>query len=141
LRRCVASDKVALEGVCNPWRDRPEHAQITEGEKTVMAKSIEDFFSEIAKGIDPEKIKGINATYQWKITGEGGGDWFAVIGEGALEVSAGESMDPDITITVSARHWLDIVNGNLNPQMAFVSGKVQIVGDMMLAMKLQNLLH
>ena len=103
-----------------------------------MADSIDGFFSEIAEGIDPEKIKGLKATYQWKITGDGGGNWFAVIGDGAVEVNAGESKDPNVTITVSAGNWLDIVNGNLNPQMAFVSGKVQIEGDMMLAMKLQN---
>ena len=109
-----------------------------EGGNPAMADSIDGFFSEIAEGIDPEKIKGLNATYQWKITGDGGGNWFAVIGDGAVEVNAGESKDPNVTITVSAGNWLDIVNGNLNPQMAFVSGKVQIEGDMMLAMKLQN---
>lgn len=105
-----------------------------------MADSIDEFFSEIATGIDPEKIKDMNATYQWDITGDGGGKWFAVIGGGAVEVGTGESKNPNVTITVSASDWLDIVNGNLNAQMAFVSGKVKIDGDMMLAMKLQYLI-
>jgi putative sterol carrier protein len=36
--------------------------------------------------------------------------------------------------------FLNIVNGKLNPQMAFMSGKLRIQGDMGLAMKLQQIL-
>ena len=36
--------------------------------------------------------------------------------------------------------FLAIVNGKLNPQMAFMSGKLKIQGDMGLAMKLQQIL-
>jgi putative sterol carrier protein len=36
--------------------------------------------------------------------------------------------------------FLAIVNGKLNPQMAFMSGKLKVQGDMGLAMKLQQLL-
>ena len=36
--------------------------------------------------------------------------------------------------------FLNIVNGKLNPQMAFMSGKLKIQGDMGLAMKLAQIL-
>jgi putative sterol carrier protein len=105
-----------------------------------MADSINEFFSEIAKGVDPEKIEDMNATFQWDITGDGGGKWFAEVAGGTIEINAGESTNPDLTITVSASDWLNIVNGKLNPQMAFVVGKVKIDGDMTLAAKLQYLI-
>ena len=35
--------------------------------------------------------------------------------------------------------YLDMVNGKLNGQMAFMSGKLKIAGDMGLALRLQNL--
>ena len=35
--------------------------------------------------------------------------------------------------------YLDMINGKLNGQMAFMTGKLKIAGDMGLALKLQNL--
>ena len=43
------------------------------------------------------------------------------------------------TFRVAASDYLDMVNGKLNPQMAFMSGKLKIAGDMGLAMKMQQL--
>jgi len=55
------------------------------------------------------------------------------------EVAEGEAENPNITITVTSSDWMDIVSGKLNGQMAFLTGKLKIQGDMSLAMKLQNL--
>ena len=104
-----------------------------------MADTAAEFFGGMQANLDPEKIKGIDATYQWDITGDGGGKWFAKFSEGGAEVGEGEAESPNITITVSAENWMDIVNGKLNGQMAFLTGKLKIQGDMSLAMKLQSL--
>ena len=40
---------------------------------------------------------------------------------------------------MAASDYLDMVNGKLNPQMAFMSGKLKIAGDMGLAMKMQQI--
>ena len=47
-----------------------------------MAETCSEFFSGLQESIDPEKVKGIDATYQWDITGDGGGKWWAKLGEG-----------------------------------------------------------
>lgn len=104
-----------------------------------MADTAAEFFAGLAAGIDPEKIKGINATYQWDITGDDGGKWYAALADGSATVSEGEAESADITLTVSSADWLDIVSGKLNGQMAFLTGKLKIQGDMALAMKLQSL--
>lgn len=102
-----------------------------------MAESAKEFFDGMQENLDPEKIKGINATYQWDITGAG--KWYAKLTDDGAEVSEGEADSPDITITVAESDWLDIVSGKLNGQMAFLTGKLKIQGDMSLAMKLQSL--
>lgn len=104
-----------------------------------MAETCTEFFSGLQESIDPEKVKGIDATYQWDITGDDGGKWYAIFGDSGVEVSEGETESSDITITVAADDWMDIVNGKLNGQMAFLTGKLKIKGDMTLAMKLQSI--
>jgi putative sterol carrier protein len=104
-----------------------------------MAGTPAEFFSALADRVDKDKIKGMNATYQWDITGDNGGKWHAKIADGNIEVGEGQAESPNLTITVSDENWMDIIGGSLNPQMAFMTGKLKIQGDMSLAMKLQTL--
>lgn len=105
-----------------------------------MADTPAEFFNNMKDNLDPEKIKGINATYQWDISGDNGGKWYASFSDDdGVTVSEGEAENPNITISVADSDWMDIVDGKLNGQMAFLTGKLKIQGDMTLAMKLQNL--
>lgn len=63
---------------------------------------------------------------------------FRVVNE-SIEVQMGAHASPNITITMKESDYLDMVNGKLNGQMAFMTGKLKIAGDMGLALKLQNL--
>ncbi|MBK7972460.1 MAG: SCP2 sterol-binding domain-containing protein [Deltaproteobacteria bacterium] len=55
-------------------------------------------------------------------------------------VTEGDAGNAECTITVSAQDFLDIDTGKLNPQVAFMSGKLRIKGDMSKAMKLGQVL-
>ena len=57
----------------------------------------------------------------------------------SIEVQTGPHASPNITMTMKESDYLAMVNGKLNGQMAFMSGKLKIAGDMGLALKLQNL--
>jgi putative sterol carrier protein len=43
-------------------------------------------------------------------------------------------------VTCAAPDFMNIVSGKMNPQMAFMSGKLKIKGDLGLAMKLQKVI-
>lgn len=45
----------------------------------------------------------------------------------------------DATISAAADTFLKVVNKEINPQMAFMSGKIKLQGDMMAAMSLQKI--
>jgi putative sterol carrier protein len=50
-----------------------------------------------------------------------------------------EDVDSDVTISVSMEDFLKLMNKQLNPQMAFMSGKIKLQGDMMAAMALSSI--
>ena len=88
---------------------------------------------------DPSSVEGINAIYQFKVTGDTGGDWYVDL-TGAPVITAGVKDDANCTITVSDQDFVDIKTGKLNGQMAFMTGKLKIAGDMGLAMKLNKII-
>jgi putative sterol carrier protein len=47
--------------------------------------------------------------------------------------------DADCTISVSKDDFISLASGNLDPMMAFMSGKLKVAGDMSVAMGLQSL--
>ena len=74
---------------------------------------------------------------------DGGFDGLAkfVIGdEGAVMIDSdgarAANEDADVTLTASADVFQDILEGNINPTAAFMTGKLSVDGDMGLAMKL-----
>lgn len=86
------------------------------------------------------KLKGIQAVIQVVLTGEGGGEFYMTIEDGKFSASKGKAAAPRLTVTQSVENWRAINGGTLNPQMAFMTGKVKISGDMSLAMKLGSIM-
>jgi putative sterol carrier protein len=56
-----------------------------------------------------------------------------------INVQLGKHTAPNVTITMKEGDYLDMINGKLNGQMAFMTGKLKLAGDMGLALKLQSL--
>lgn len=51
-----------------------------------------------------------------------------------------EEAGADCTITISKDDFLALTSGDLNPTMAFMSGKLKVAGDMSIAMQLSQVL-
>src|SRR4051812_48279603 len=102
-------------------------------------QTVADVFKEMEGKFKADKAAGINATFQFDITGEGGGTWNARIEDGQATFSEGAAESPTVTITALDEDWVRIVNGQLNPQMAFMTGKIKVKGDLGLATKLGTL--
>lgn len=58
----------------------------------------------------------------------------------SASVSTGATGKADTTLTVSDEDFVDIALNKLNPQTAFMKGKLKIQGNIMLAQKLGPLL-
>ena len=88
----------------------------------------------------PELSNQIKSSYQFALTGDGGGSWYVDLTKQGGEVKSGTLEAPGVTITMAAKDFVDLVSGKLNGQMAFMQGKLKIKGDMALALKLQQIL-
>jgi len=99
-----------------------------------------ELIKNLPKMIDPEEAKGLTGRVQFSLSGEGGGDWGVVLDDGKVSVSQGAMAEPQLTIKTSTEVAEKLLSGNLDPMMAFMTGKIKISGDMGLGMKLMGLL-
>ena len=104
-----------------------------------VADDIKAIFDAMPAQINADAAKGMSSTIQFKLTGDGGGDYYVEIKDGTAKVSEGTHASPNMTMTLAASDYVDLIMGKLNGQMAFMSGKLKIAGDMGLAMKMQTL--
>ena len=98
-----------------------------------------DIFAEMPKQLDANAAKGMNSTIQFNLSGDNGGQWYVNIKDGKAEVHEGTAPSANMTMSMAANDYVDMTTGKLNGQMAFMSGKLKISGDMGLAMKMQTL--
>ena len=101
--------------------------------------SVKQAFDMMPSRFNKEASKGLNATYQFDLSGDGGANYYVVIKDQNCEVHEGKSPSPNITISMTAQDYLDMISGKLNGQVAFMSGKLRIAGDMGLALRMQQL--
>ncbi|XP_075217248.1 peroxisomal Multifunctional enzyme type 2 isoform X2 [Lycorma delicatula] len=90
-----------------------------------------------------EKAKKINGVFLYIITKSGNAvsKWTVDLKKG--EVYEGEpasNIKVDTTLTIDDQDMVDLVTGKLNPQVAFIKGKLKIKGNVMLTQKLQSLM-
>ena len=101
--------------------------------------TVAESFEQMPSVFNPAAATGMTKTLQWNITGDEASVWAFQIINGEGKLIPGGVEKPDITFTVSGNDWLAIAEGKLDAMNAFMTGKLKIAGDMMLAMKVPNL--
>jgi putative sterol carrier protein len=99
--------------------------------------SVREFFETLESRVDESRTAGMNNTYLFDI--DGAGRWTVTLDEGKVSVAEGATGDADCTIMASEENFERIVDGDLNPTSAYMTGKLKVKGDMGAAMKLQKL--
>ncbi len=85
-------------------------------------------------------------TLNEKLNGEGldGSVKFVIEDEGAVRIdengASADASEADCEMTANRETFEGILDGEINPTVAFMSGKLKVEGDMGLAMKLGSLL-
>jgi aminoglycoside phosphotransferase (APT) family kinase protein len=71
---------------------------------------------------------------QFRLSGDGGGDWWVLVRGTDASRHAGVVDDPDATLEADVADWHAVQSGNLDRLQAFMDGKLKISGDLTLFM-------
>jgi putative sterol carrier protein len=86
-----------------------------------------------------EKLKGMDATILFDISGKDAGVWTVEVHDGDVTVEEGEVGSPEVTVQAASEDLIALIKGELNPMAAFMQGRLKVKGDMSMAMKMQKL--
>jgi putative sterol carrier protein len=100
--------------------------------------SVADFFAALPAraAAETEKTRGLHDTYLFQI-GDAG-TWTVEVDDGTVTVTPGDGGSATCTIATDEATFLAIANGQQNPALAVMMGKVKIGGDMSAAMRLKS---
>jgi putative sterol carrier protein len=102
-------------------------------------KTVKQTFDEMPGTFLPEAAGGVDEIYQFDITGAGGGKWYAWVKDLQCGVVEGEHESPSITITMDADDYVAMAEGRLNGQVAFMTRKMKLKGEMKHALKMNQI--
>jgi putative sterol carrier protein len=88
-------------------------------------------------------IQNVDLTLQFEVPDAPEGtesSYYIAVGDGAAEAGAGATENPDATISNSYETSMAISKGELNTQMAFMTGKLKVSGNMAKLMMNQSML-
>ncbi len=101
--------------------------------------SIDDVLASYPNRFNPEKAEGVDEVVQMNLSGEGGGSYLIHVHDGQVDVAEGTADDPALTLSAPADVWLSVENGQTNPMMAMMSGKVKLKGSVPFATKFMGM--
>jgi putative sterol carrier protein len=105
---------------------------------------LDEIFSRMADHVEQSKVGDTNAVVHFKILDrpedQGGGyDQYEVVFEnGAAKLSESPERDADVTIKVDPVSFLKLASNRANGPTLFMSGKLKLEGDLMLAQRMTS---
>ncbi len=110
-------------------------------EKGLMPRpdSIETFMIIMTMGFNPEAAQGLKAVIQFHFFGEVEGHCTFLIENSHLIPVKGEAEKPDLVISSPFEVWMDITTGKADGQQMLMEQKYQVMGDLSLLLRLDQL--
>ena len=102
-----------------------------------------EYFSSVKTkfmGADVSDIKE-HLAYQLNVTGEESGIFYVEVKDGKLYIEPYEYHDRDAMFTASAKVYNDIMEGKLDPVLAFTLQKLKVEGDFGKALRFKELVE
>ena len=117
-----------------------EELMASEARKEIL----DDVFRRMTEHVDGERARDVTTVLHWKIFDrpDGGYDHYEVVLEGGeCSVSDSPTREPAVTLKLKPADFLRLVSGSASGPTMFMTGKLKLEGDVMLASRLTSLFH
>jgi len=94
--------------------------------------SVIDFLKKMVGTFDANAAAGANCVMQFNTSTPA----YVTIANGTATLTEGNASGPDVTLIMADEDLIAMLKGELNGMQAFMTGKLQLEGDMMLAQRL-----
>lgn len=94
--------------------------------------SVVDFLKKLPDAFNADAAAGADLVLQFKASSP----VYATVKDGTCSVTEGEHDDPTVTIIMEDNDLMQLLTGELNGMTAFMSGQLQVEGDMMAAQQI-----
>ena len=124
----------ALTPMMDAFNPKEEAAEESGGKMT-----IQDVFRLLPEAFQADKAEGVDIVFQYSISGDNGGEWYALIKDQTCEVTKGTHDSPTTTILMNEEDFVALIQKQLDPMQAYTTGKLKIKGDLMKSQLIEKL--
>jgi putative sterol carrier protein len=96
--------------------------------------TLTELFNKLPGAFVPDAATGTNCTIQFNTSQP----TYVAINDGSCNVKQGSAPNADVTITMADDDLVQLMKGELNGVTAFMTGKLQVDGDLMLAQRMAS---
>lgn len=87
------------------------------------------------------RIPGNDVSFQFHLTGTGGGDFYVKIAGGTPEVQEGQVLNPNLTVTMTSDDMTALLQRKADAMNLYFQGRIRVDGDLSLALRLTDVLR
>jgi putative sterol carrier protein len=125
-----------VSDVLQAFQPKKDTAEAAAGKGGTSVKAV---FEKMPEVFNAKAASGVEVVFQFCISGEGGGNWYAEIRDAACKVEAGNHAKPNCTIKMDGADFISMISGKLPSMQAYTSGKLKIEGDIIKSQLIEKL--
>ncbi|MCB0503700.1 MAG: acyl-CoA dehydrogenase family protein [Bacteroidetes bacterium] len=97
-----------------------------EGSESTKSLSAKDIILSLSERLKADRAEGVTQTFNFDISGDGGGQFTVNVNNGSCTVTEGLSESADCTVSSVASVYEEVELGKLSPETAVMSGQLKI---------------
>ncbi|WP_372830600.1 SCP2 sterol-binding domain-containing protein [Pontibacterium sp.] len=106
----------------------------TKNKGTSSMADLNAIFTEMKARFNPAAAADTDAVFQYVIDGDA--HWSVTVAESDCQVAEGEHDTPTVTLNMDSTTLEEVMSGETDGMQAFMTGRIQAEGDIMIATKL-----